>query len=116
MATYITSNRSTSHRTRREVSVVIDREYGELFIHDTDYVLIDGKWEEEPNKTIQLNFCDIKDVEFYGYHFDGRDRFKINLYTKTDAYHIPFDDMEDLMDLYCIITREVDIYSKEDAE
>lgn len=116
MATYIASNRSTSHRTRREVSVIFDREYGELFIHDTDCILIDGQWVTDTVKTIQLNFSDIVEVEFRGYHNEGDDRFKIDLHTKEKVYHIPVDDLENMMDLYTMITREVDIYKKEDAE
>lgn len=116
MATYIASNRSTSHRTRREVSVIFDREYGELFIHDSDFVFVDGQWVTDTTKTIQLNFSDIVEVEFRGYHNDGDDRFKIDLDTKETSYRIPVDDLENMMDLYTMITREVDIYKKEDAE
>ena len=116
MATYIASNRSTSHRTRREVSVIFDREYGELFIHGTDCILIDGQWVTDTTKTIQLNFSDIVEVEFRGYHNDGDDRFKIDLCTKEKSYHIPVAYLEDMMDLYTMITREVDKYKEEGGE
>lgn len=113
MATYITSNRSTSHRTRREVALIFDRDYGELFIHNTEYVLIDGHWLADTVNTIQLNFSDIVEVEFRGYYNEGDDRFKIDLYTKEKYYYIPVDDIENMIDLYTMITREVDIYKKE---
>lgn len=116
MATYIASNRSTSHRTHREVSVILDCDYDELFIHDTDYVFIYGQWVKDTVKTIQLNFSDIVEVEFRGYHNEGDDRFKIDLYTKEKHYHFPVDDLENMMDLYTMITREVDKHKKEDAE
>ncbi len=116
MATYVTSNRSTSHRTRREVAVIFDRDYGELFIHDADFVFIDGQWITDTTKTIQLNFSDIVEVELRGYHNDGDDRFKIDLCTKEKSYHIPVDDLENMMDLYTMITREVDKYKEEGGE
>lgn len=116
MATYIASNRSTSPRTRNEVAVIFDRDYGELFIHHTDFVLIDGQWVTDTVETIQFNFSDIVEVEFRGYHNDGDDHFKIDLYTEEKYHHFPVDDLENMMDLYSMITREVDKYRKEGGE